>query len=95
MIVRVVNGIFILQGFVLESNYFKDLHSKCRTRMKGKYIDILSVGNLLSINTSCKCKLDILSTTEDILSESNTYTNDTTLYVSQLEHGGSLVPVKF
>ena len=52
MIVRVVNGIFILQGFVLESNYFKDLHSKCRTRMKGKYIDILSVGNLLSINTS-------------------------------------------
>ena len=43
-------------------------------------------------------KIDIMSmskTTEDTLSESNTYTNGATLPVSQLEQSGALAPLKF
>ena len=35
------------------------------------------------------------NTTEDFLSVSNTYTNGTTLSVSQLEQSGTLAPLKF
>ena len=54
-----------------------------------------TAGMDLVVSMTVSCLLTMISTTKDILSTNDTYTNGNTLPRSKLEHGGALAPLKF